>query len=122
MDVDAHREVAASFGVRSVPFVTLLSRGAWFSHDADGEPVALPAVRYEGPLAAGPTVEWINNRCEAHAAWNHLDGDSSITCVSALPTSAASIQDGPGRPLAPGGGGADGGGPGGNQAGGAWHS
>ncbi len=62
MDVDAHPAVAASFGVRSVPFVTLLRRGAWFEHDEQGEPVPLPPERYDGPLAAGPTVEWLNRR------------------------------------------------------------
>lgn len=71
VDVDAHREVGASFGVRSVPFVTHLARGAWFQHDGNGEPVALPAVRYDGPLAAGPTVEWLNNRCGHSSFQSH---------------------------------------------------
>lgn len=64
VDVDAHKDVAASFGVRSVPFVTLLRRDAWFTHDpATGEPVPVPPERYDGPLAAGPTAEWVSNRC-----------------------------------------------------------
>jgi len=67
VDVDAHPEVAASFGVRSVPFLTLLRAGAWFSHDHQGEPVPLPPARYEGPLTAGATAAWLaNRRASAH--------------------------------------------------------
>jgi hypothetical protein len=62
--VDAHKEVAASFGVRNVPFVAVLRWGVWFEHDAQtGEPVPLPPERYDGPLSAGATVEWVSNRC-----------------------------------------------------------
>ena len=68
VDVDAHRPVAKSFGVRSVPFVTLLRRGAWFAwDDAAGEPVPLPAARFEGALAADAVADWLNNRRAAVA-------------------------------------------------------
>lgn len=64
--MDEHRPVAKSFGVSSVPFVTLLRRGAWFAWDDDaGEPVPTPATRFEGALAADAVAAWLNNR---HAA------------------------------------------------------
>jgi hypothetical protein len=64
VDVDAHRPVAKSFGVRNVPFVTLLRHGAWFTWDADAqEPVPDAAARYEGVLAAATLAAWLNNRC-----------------------------------------------------------
>ena len=63
VDVDAHRPVAKSFGVRNVPFVTLLRHGAWFTWDAAaGEPVPTPATRFEGALAADAVAAWLNNR------------------------------------------------------------
>ena len=63
IDVDAQRPLAKSFGVGSVPFVTLLRPGAWFAwDDAAGEPVPLPAARFEGALAADAVAAWLNNR------------------------------------------------------------
>lgn len=70
VDVDAHRPVAKSFGVDSVPFVTLLRRGSWFSwDDAAGEPLPLPAARFEGALAAEAVASWLSNR---RAPWHEL--------------------------------------------------
>ena len=61
--MDAQRPLAKSFGVSSVPFVTLLQPGAWFAwDDAAGEPVPLPATRFEGALAADAVAAWLNNR------------------------------------------------------------
>ena len=63
VDVDAQRPLAKSFGVGSVPFVTLLQPGAWFAwDDAADEPVPLPATRFEGALAADAVAAWLNNR------------------------------------------------------------
>ena len=63
VDVDAHGPVAKSFGVSSVPFVTLLRHGASFAwDDAAGEPVPLPATRFDGALSADAVVAWLSNR------------------------------------------------------------
>ncbi len=62
--MDAHRPVAKSFGVRNVPFVTLMRPGAWLAwDDAAGEAVAAPASRYDGVLTASALAAWLNNRC-----------------------------------------------------------
>ena len=63
VDVDAHRAVAKSFGVRNVPFVTLLRHGDWFVwDDAVGEPVPREARRFDGAITPGALAAWLNNR------------------------------------------------------------
>lgn len=76
VDVDVHRPVAKSFAVSSVPFVTLLRRGAWFTWDeAAGEPVPLPAARFEGALAADAVAAWLSSRraCRLLTRSSHAD-------------------------------------------------
>jgi hypothetical protein len=111
VDVDAHRPVAKSFGVRNVPFITLLRHGAWFTWDEEeGEPLPKHATRYDGVLAAASIAHWLNNRrvraCVAcvtsYARVCHVSRSERRSCARLV-----RAQHRAGGAVAAGGGGAD---------------
>lgn len=60
VDADAHKRLAATFGVTNAPYVALLRNDDWYDRDT-GVPHS-PAPRFGGYLAFAPTVEWLNAR------------------------------------------------------------
>ena len=60
VNIDRHPELAKTFGVRNVPFISVLEPHRWYTI-RNGEMRVRPPVRYEGYLGAPPTIEWVNS-------------------------------------------------------------
>jgi thiol-disulfide isomerase/thioredoxin len=75
VDTDEHKALAKTFGVASVPFVTVLKHKRWYVTKSDGTVSVRKPKRYDGYLGAAPTAQWVS----VETGVNVMVGEDSMT-------------------------------------------
>lgn len=82
VNTNAHKKLAATFAIRNVPYTAILTPESWYRVQR-GETIinAPPPVRYNGYLAAAPTLEWINTELAGDPRWTPVPVRPFITSL-----------------------------------------
>ena len=78
VDTDDNRKLAKTFGVNSVPFVTVLKHKRWYTVSGkDGSVQIRKPKRYDGYLGAAPTAEFIFQETKVNAFERNDEGEDT---------------------------------------------